>query len=56
MTCALEPLDQILFAALDELRMTEFPWQMVNGPLAVIEGVDGLGKTVTVIGTELLGQ
>ena len=42
--------------ALEEISVTEFPEQIVKGPLAVIVGVLGLVKTVTVTGIEFVGQ
>ena len=35
------PLDQALPVALLEVRVTEPPWQKVNGPFALMVGVGG---------------
>ena len=48
-----EPFDQVLPVAFDEVKVTEPPEQKVVMPLGVIVGVVGTGFTVTVVGVEV---
>ena len=52
MDCVVAPVDQRLSVAEDEVNTTDPPAQNVNGPLAEIVGVAGVGLTVTVSAIE----
>lgn len=45
--CTVAPVDQVLPVAVAELSTTEFPWQNVVGPLAVIDAL-AAGSALTV--------
>jgi hypothetical protein len=49
MDCVVSPVDQIFPLADDEVKTTLPPAQNVNGPPALIVGVDGTGFTVTIV-------
>ena len=51
--CAVEPFDQSLPAAADEVSVTLPPWQNSVGPSAEMVGAAGIGFTVTVVPAEV---
>ena len=46
MDCVVAPVDQVFPELADEVSVTELPEQMVEDPLLVIVGADGVGFTV----------
>jgi hypothetical protein len=52
MDCVVAPLDQKLFVAEEDVRVTEPPAQNVVGPLAVIVGTAGIVFTITLTGAD----
>ena len=51
-----EPFDQVLPLAAEDVNTTDPPSQKVVGPFDVITGVAGAGFTVTVTGAEVEAQ
>lgn len=53
MEFVVDPLDQVFPAAALDVNVTLPPWQKVNGPDALMEGVETAGKTVTTTGEDV---
>lgn len=54
MDCAVDPLLQVFPLALLDVKVVVFPVQMDN-PVLLMLGVAGIGLTVTVMATQLVG-
>ena len=53
MLCVVAPVLHPLFVALDEVRVTDPPWQNVVGPFTEMTGTAGELSTVTVKGIDV---
>ena len=53
MDCVVSPVDHTFPLEAEEVNTTDPPEQNVVGPPAVIEGTEGIGLTVTIVGADV---